>query len=231
MDPNESIRARKARAIGRAAGPGGIRLWRLRPGRLARPASALAVAAALVLGAAGASAGGAIYKYVDEQGVVHFTNVQPTDDRYRPVRYQPETRPARGAPPAAVRFDGLIDLSARRHSLSPALVKAVVAAESNFDPEAVSHKGALGLMQLMPGTARALGVSDPLRPEENVLGGTRYLRQLLDRFGRLDHALAAYNAGPTAVDRYGGIPPYRETRDYVSRVLTYYRHYNDQLGR
>jgi soluble lytic murein transglycosylase-like protein len=105
-------------------------------------------------------------------------------------------------------------------------VKAVIAAESNFDPEAISHRGAQGLMQLMPATAAALGVADPLQPTQNVQAGARYLRLMLDRYGDLERALAAYNAGPSAVDRYGGIPPYPETRDYVQRVLAYYRHYH-----
>jgi soluble lytic murein transglycosylase len=105
-------------------------------------------------------------------------------------------------------------------------VKAVIAAESNFDPAAVSRRGAQGLMQLMPETAAALGVADPLQPLENVRAGTRYLRLMIDRYGDLERALAAYNAGPTVVDHYGGIPPYPETRDYVQRVLTYYRHYH-----
>jgi soluble lytic murein transglycosylase-like protein len=109
-------------------------------------------------------------------------------------------------------------------------VKAVIAAESNFDPEAVSRAGAQGLMQLMPHTAAKLGVDDPLRPIENVRGGARYLREMLDRYRDLSVALAAYNAGPRAVDRHGGVPPYRETQDYVRRVLTYYRHYHGDFG-
>jgi soluble lytic murein transglycosylase len=127
-------------------------------------------------------------------------------------------------------YDGLIGLTAREHEIEPALVKAVIAAESNFDPEAVSHKGAQGLMQLMPVTANRLGVEDPLRPTENVRGGTRYLRLMLDRYGDVERAVAAYNAGPAAVDRYGGVPPYPETQDYVRRVLTYYRHYHGDFS-
>jgi soluble lytic murein transglycosylase-like protein len=96
----------------------------------------------------------------------------------------------------------------------------VVKAESNFDPTAVSGAGAAGLMQLMPGTAASLGVEDVFNPEQNVEGGVRLLRQLLDRYqGNVVYALAAYNAGPGAVDRYGGVPPYRETQTYVPRVL------------
>jgi soluble lytic murein transglycosylase len=128
-------------------------------------------------------------------------------------------------------YDGLIGLTARQHRVQPALVKAVIAAESNFDPYAVSRKGAQGLMQLMPRTAARLGVEDPFHPTENVRGGTLYLRAMLDRYGDLTRALAAYNAGPNAVDRWGGVPPFRETRDYVRRVLTYYRHYDGDFGR
>jgi soluble lytic murein transglycosylase-like protein len=133
-------------------------------------------------------------------------------------------------PPQRREYDGLIGLTAREHEIEPALIKAVIAAESNFDPEAVSRKGAQGLMQLMPVTATRLGVEDPLRPTENVRGGTRYLRLMLDRYGDVERAVAAYNAGPAAVDRFGGVPPYPETQDYVRRVLTYYRHYHGDFS-
>jgi soluble lytic murein transglycosylase len=121
--------------------------------------------------------------------------------------------------------------AARNHRVEPALVKAVIAAESNFEAQAVSRVGAQGLMQLMPATSRTLGVRDPFHPTENVEGGTRYLREMLDRYGDLRRALAAYNAGPKAVDRYQGIPPYTETREYVYRVLNYYRGYDDEFRR
>ncbi|HEX3129755.1 MAG TPA: lytic transglycosylase domain-containing protein [Thermoanaerobaculia bacterium] len=117
-----------------------------------------------------------------------------------------------------------IDRHAQAQSLDPKLVRAVVQVESGYNHRARSQKGAMGLMQLMPATASLYSVEDPYDPDENVRGGTRYLRYLVDRFpGRLDLAVAAYNAGPAAVDRYGGVPPYRETKDYVRRVLALYQ--------
>jgi soluble lytic murein transglycosylase-like protein len=119
---------------------------------------------------------------------------------------------------------GMIDAQAHRQGLDPKLVHAVVRVESSYDPTALSRKGAMGLMQLMPETARSLEVDDPYDPEQNLRGGTAYLRHLLDRFGGdLELALASYNAGPEAVDRYRGLPPYPETHDYVDRVLRLFR--------
>ena len=115
-------------------------------------------------------------------------------------------------------FDLLIAEASQRYGVDPMLVKAVIKVESNFDPRAVSHAGAKGLMQLMDATGKQLGVADPFDAKQNVEGGAAYLRQMLDRFGDLSLALAAYNAGPEAVDRYRGIPPYAETQRYVSLV-------------
>ena len=113
---------------------------------------------------------------------------------------------------------------ASSHGLDPRLVQALMQAESGYNPRAVSRKGAIGLMQLMPATARELAVPDPFNPEQNIRGGVTYLRRMLDLFGgRVELALAAYNAGPGAVQRHRGIPPYAETRQYVQRVLGLYR--------
>lgn len=117
-----------------------------------------------------------------------------------------------------------IDRHAEAQSLDPKLVRAMIQVESGYNHRARSQKGAMGLMQLMPATASLYSVDDPYDPDENVRGGTRYLRYLVDKFpGRLDLAVAAYNAGPAAVQRYGGVPPYRETKDYVRRVLALYQ--------
>jgi soluble lytic murein transglycosylase-like protein len=129
-------------------------------------------------------------------------------------------RAAAGRGGSSTRFDTLIKEASRREGIDPALVKAVVQAESAFDPGAVSTAGAKGLMQLTDATARSLGVADSFDPIQNVAGGVKYLKQLLGRYGGdTTRALAAYNAGPGAVDSFGGIPPYAETQGYVQKVL------------
>ncbi|MEZ0343261.1 MAG: lytic transglycosylase domain-containing protein [Caldimicrobium sp.] len=120
-------------------------------------------------------------------------------------------------------YEKIFEEVARKYELDPALLKAIAKVESNFNPRAVSPKGAMGVMQLIPSTARLVGVSDPFDPVENIHGGARYLKMLLDEFGDLKLSLAAYNAGPEAVRQYGGIPPFPETINYVKNVLEYYR--------
>jgi soluble lytic murein transglycosylase-like protein len=166
-----------------------------------------------------------IYKYVDKDGVIYLTNVP--DSRYNFVLKETWVRFQLGI--HFEKYDPVIRKAAERYRVDYALVKAVIKAESNFDPLAISRAGAKGLMQLMPGTASALGVNDSFHPDENIEGGVRHLRYLLDLFkGDLRLALAAYNAGENAVLRYNGIPPYQETQTYIQRVLQYLQNYGNE---
>lgn len=184
-------------------------------------------AALLLVAATGHLAWSDIYRYEDEEGVLHFTDA-PTDKKFkvflRDLRKDRQLRTrfriaSSGNPQA---YEQLIQASASKYGVSAALIKAVIQAESGFNPNAVSRAGASGLMQLMPGTARQLKVADSFNPKQNVDGGVRYLKFLLDTFkGDVTLALAAYNAGMGKVAKYGGVPPYQETRTYVNRVLSY----------
>lgn len=165
--------------------------------------------------------GETIYQYMDSNGVVHFSNV-PTNPRYKRLRGERTLARLKPTLPASKLNETILQTSSR-HSLSPALVHAVIRAESAYNPNAVSSKGAMGLMQLMPGTAALLKVSNPYDPEENISGGVRYLRYLLDRFGgNLELALAAYNAGESRVLRTNQIPRISETQQYVRKVIRFY---------
>lgn len=149
------------------------------------------------------------------------------EDGTRMLYNDPPRRPTvtntRAALPPSAEIDELIDIHSERARLDPELVRAVIQVESGFSPVALSSKGAMGLMQLMPATADRYAVVDPYSPDENIGAGTIYLRWLLDEFGgELELALAGYNAGPTAVRQFGGIPPYPETMTYVERVLRIY---------
>lgn len=165
-----------------------------------------------------------IYSYVDQDGAVHFTNV-PNDSRYRPW----SRSPARLKGSANhYQYEPYIRDAARLYEVDPLLVKAVIKAESDFDCFAISKKGAKGLMQLMPETMRDMNVADPFDPEANILGGTCYLRKLLDLFeGDLQLTLAAYNAGPNRVKELGRMPRITETKKYVSNVLANYKRYKN----
>lgn len=170
-----------------------------------------------------------IYMYIDADGVMHFTNAPTESDRdYRVyIRERASYRSSRFYSPD--KYDELISVASKQYGVDSRLVKAIIKAESDFNPKAVSKKGAMGLMQIMPQNFQRLDIEDPFNPRENIMGGTRYFRYLYDRFdGKLALSLAAYNAGPTAVENYNKtIPPYRETEQYVQRVLTYYRNYKN----
>lgn len=160
-----------------------------------------------------------LYQYVERNGTVSVTNV-PTDQRYQSVQYDSTYLSSRVS---KKELEQAIAWYAKRYRLHPALLRAVIKAESDFEPTAVSRRGALGLMQLMPRTAASLQVRDPFNPVDNIGGGAKHLRRLLDRFnGNLPLALAAYNAGEYRVKQYQQIPPIQETYFYVEKVLRHY---------
>ena len=167
-----------------------------------------------------------VYMSVSEDGTITFTD-SPNQDQDFVVFDVNGPPPQKNAVtnknfPKMDNFDNLILAASRKHLLSAALIKAVIMAESGMNPNAKSRVGAQGLMQLMPATARGLGVTDPWNPEQNINGGSKYLRKNLDRFGNIELALAAYNAGPGNVLKYKGIPPFEETQVYVERVMDLY---------
>jgi len=188
-----------------------------------------------------APAWGDIYAYTDVDGAVSLSNV-PTDARYTVLIAAPQQATAAAAPATAARknrtgparkagYDQVVEEVSRTHGLESALLHAVISVESSYNPKAVSSKGAAGLMQLMPQTAKRYGVADSFDPRQNLNGGARYLKDLLRMFNNdTSLALAAYNAGEHAVMKYGNrVPPYGETLQYVPRVLDYYQRYQAGL--
>ena len=175
-----------------------------------------------VLLAAPVSVHAEMFRFEASDGTVHYTNA-PTDPAYRRMGFSGTRAGWLRIPPSQARtlYAEQIKEAASRYGVSEKLIHAVIRVESGFNSRAVSSKGAQGLMQLMPGTALMLGVRDSFDPGENIHGGVRHLRGLIDRFGNLKLALAAYNAGEQAVNYYRGIPPYPETQGYVAKVLSY----------
>jgi soluble lytic murein transglycosylase-like protein len=185
---------------------------------------------AAIFAASGAAANSKIYTYMDAQGQRHFTDV-PDNNRYRLLVFSSQDRTASGDRydmallAKASQYDAIIEQAAATAALEPNLLRAVIVVESGFNSRAVSKRGAVGLMQLMPATASRFGVSNPYDARQNVHAGARYLKFLIDRFGHdVRLALAAYNAGEEAVERNGRqIPPFTETMAYVPRVLKIYK--------
>ena len=164
-----------------------------------------------------------IYRYIDENGVMHFTNT-PTSNQHDYKVYIKEKAAVSEKFYATSKYDHFISDASKQYGVDSRLLKAMIKAESDFDPRAISKKGAMGLMQIMPENFKMLNLKNPFDPWENIKAGARYFKTLHERFnGKLALSLAAYNAGPTAVDRYKNIPPYQETEEYVRRVLRYYR--------
>lgn len=173
--------------------------------------------------------GADIYRYVDGDGVIHFSNIRPEGKATLYLREGPKAAPRAQASsiPGSSWMTGYVDRFSRANDLPPALVHAIIKAESNGQRTAVSRKGAKGVMQLMPFTSKRMRVNDPFDPIENIEGGIKYIKELLVAFeGDLTSTIAAYNAGPAAVRKYGGVPPYQETRQYVRRVMDLYRQYS-----
>lgn len=169
-----------------------------------------------------------VYFYRDKNGVMHFTNA-PSSEEYRPYfkeayKYRVPAFTADTNPRQYRRF---IDEASRVHGISSALLKAIIKVESDYNPRAVSRKGAMGLMQIMPENFAICNINNPYDPRQNIMGGTQFLKSLMVRFdGDLSMAVAAYNAGAGAVERNKGIPPFEETRNYVAKVLKLYKRYN-----
>jgi soluble lytic murein transglycosylase len=180
----------------------------------------------VILFSAGLTAHADIYRYIDENGVMHFTNT-PTSSAHEYKLFLRE-KPAVTKRYSPKKYDKIIADASRQYGVSIPLIKAIIKAESDFNPKAVSKKGAKGLMQIMPQNFKPLGIEDPFDPSQNIHAGARYFKQMFDRFnGKLALSLAAYNAGPQAVERYKTVPPYEETEEYVRRVLKFFHDYKN----
>ncbi len=167
----------------------------------------------ILLGAFSPSSHADIYKFVDNEGIMHFTNI-PTNKDYKKIM----TTSQQGLDS---KYDQIIQIKSLKYDIEPSIIKALISAESDWDVNAVSRKGAMGLMQLMPSTAEDMQIKNPFDPEQNIEAGTKYLRLLLNRFsGDLELAVAAYNAGPSTVEKSGGIPSFPETRKFVKNVIS-----------
>jgi soluble lytic murein transglycosylase-like protein len=179
-----------------------------------------------------------IFKYTNKSGVRSYSDRAPMGIKYEIMKFDcfacnpRSTVDWNNIPLQLIAFQSAIESSARKYRVDPALVRAVIHAESAFRPGAKSNKGASGLMQLMPGTARDMGVVNVMSPEDNIQGGVKYLAWLLEQnSGNTMLATAAYNAGPNAVKRYNGMPPYEETRTYVKRVKILYDRYKKEMNK
>jgi soluble lytic murein transglycosylase-like protein len=202
----------------------------------------IALMTAVALGVSAGPAFADIFSFKDERGVVHFTNIGGLDKRYKLIRREannPAPSTVYASAPAYMpsqadiqRYSSIVDSASRAYGVEKALVHAVITAESGYNQNALSKAGAMGLMQLMPGTARRYGVQNIMDPQENINGGVRYLRDLLAMFsGNLELAVAAYNAGENAVIRHGHrVPPYAETVNYVPKVLGFYKKFQTRAG-
>ena len=181
----------------------------------------------LMLLSARVSAGG-LYYYIDAKGVYHFSDTKQ-GDKFNKMIIWPNTGNQSMKVDLTVNFEEYIAQACYTYDVDPGLVRAMIKVESNYNPNAVSSKGAQGLMQIMPTTAQQIRLIDPFHPRDNIFAGVGYFRALLDRYnGNEKLALAAYNAGPGAVDKYGGVPPYPETINYVKKVQSLQGRY---LGR
>ena len=168
-----------------------------------------------------------IFVYADKDGVLHFTNV-PTSSQSSNYKIYIKETPAKPLESYNENlYDHVISEASQTHGVPFSLLKALIKTESDFNPTAISSAGARGLMQLMPENIKTLKIKNPFDPRENVMGGTRYLKQLIDHFnGKLPLALAAYNAGPGVVEKYQRIPPFQETENFVKQVMEYYSMFN-----